>query len=964
MLTKLLRWISRPAVCRMVDDRLEAYLDGALSPAQSWAITAHLEECARCQALVGAESARLEQFRGLGGRPRVLSRHASVQIRHNVRRRMYWRYIMQQTQRSVQGFVVLGLLVVLAAGSYIWWQQQEKWTAVDDSRPPAVIGSATLTLAIPDGAAEHYRALAAAFMEEHEGITVQVESLSRLTGNSSNPARALAQSADLFPSGYAFAGDWQSLTLDLTPFAAGAAFDAGDFPAGLLYAPDGTIRHLPQEYTIYVVAYNKALFDNAGLSYPTPEWTWEEFLLLAMQLTQRYGDFTAQYGWADGLAGHVLVGAGLARPLLDYTASPPAPRLTEEAVVAAVNRYLDLYGENGVAPMPRSAVSAYSEAQNLIREQRVAMWLAPHSSLADHGQLDVGILPLPLVDGQDERRLYVFSRGFAVSAATQQPQAAWQFLEYLSRQPGLDENAAPARASVRQARNFWQGAEPQVAELVEKELVNAFELIEAPVRLALTQAVATVLLEEGALPETLAREQVALQQRFSGEATPLEFVTAPAIPAAGRILFIAEKNVEHFRLLARAFEEENPGLVVEVEPPSWTFFFGTGFRSLDRTRGGQADCFTYGPLQTEAEAARVLQLDALLELDTNISRDDFYTVALNAFMHDGALVALPYYFGSPLIGYDTSLFDAVGVPYPEVGWTIGDFLETAVALTSGEGSQKRYGFVPSISDYYDGWLFLHAFGVDLLDHSVEPPSVKLNTEQVAEVLRWYVALSQTYGVKPVYHTNLYDFAAARTIMGHHAERDSLFAARRGAMWWDDGTEVWGPRQTVTGGIEERQYTTFPIVPQAEAMVPMQVTGLYISAHTEQRQACWQWLAFLLEHDPGVSVPARRSVAQSEAFGLRAGPAAAVMLHNVELMSERQLTYPPEWMDLAGWYSIALTRALEAEMTVEEVLAVTQSEFELYRDCVIERELFAPANMRQRLVECAVPASPYVILGEE
>jgi ABC-type glycerol-3-phosphate transport system substrate-binding protein len=825
----------------------------------------------------------------------------------------------------------------------------------------------SLTLAVPNDVTERYRALVEVFMADNESVTVHVESMDRLTGSDPNPARALAQAADIFPSGTAFAGDWQSLTLDLTPLANTADFNANDFPAGLLYAADGTMRHLPAGIDVTFIAYNRALFDNAGLAYPTPDWTWEEFVSLATQLTQRYGDFTAQYGWADGLNPYGLVGAGLSQPLADYTISPPTSRLTDDEVVAAVTRYLDLFGDDGVAPIPRSAFSAPAETESLIRERRVAMWLAHNVTFDDYSSLEVGVVPLPIINEQAERRLYLFSRGFAVSAATQYPQAAWRLLEFLSQQPGYHEEIMPARASVRQAADFWYGIEPDVVSLVETYLDRSFALPYAPAREALRRAVVAALLEEMDLTGALVQEEMALQDGLAGETELLTAVVSESAPVAGRILFIMDGlNVDRDEALVQAFEDEHPHLRVELSAAQWTTFSGAAFRSMDRAYGGrQADCFAYDPLPTEAEAARVLELDALLELDADISRDDFYPIALNAFLRDGAVVGLPYYFQTPLVGYDTTLFDAAGVTYPEVGWTLEEFLETAVSLTTGEGQQKQYGYVPHQADYWDAWRFLLAFGVDLLDHSVEPPMANFDTPAVAEALRWYVALSETYGVKPVYVTNWYDRVRfGTTIMEHLAERRSLFLARRGAMWINDGTESEGAFSTPTAAIEERQYTTFPTVPGAEASLPATVTGLYISAETEQREACWQWLKFLMEHDTAFGIPARRSIAESEQFYLRAGSAADMMLQNAEQIHERQLEQPPEWMNLIWWYGVALTRAIEENVTAEEALAATQTEFKRYYDCVVERELFADRHMRERLVACAAPASPYIILSEE
>lgn len=835
----------------------------------------------------------------------------------------------------------------------------------EDQATPS--GSVNLMVTVPDAYVDRYRAFADVFMAENENVSVRVEGMNRLIGNDPDPARILAQSSDIFPSNVAFADDWQSLTLDLTPFANAADFDAADFPVGVLTAADGTIRHLPVGFDLFFVAYNKALFDNASLAYPTPDWTWEEFVSLAAQLTVRYGDVTAQYGWADGFNPLGLVGAGLSEPLTDYTTDPPSSQLTESDVITAVTRYLDLFGEDGVAFMPKDLSTASGETQSQINQRRVAMWLANSNEIASYTNLDVGVLPLPIVANQVERRLNLFSQGFAVSPATQHPQEAWRLLEFLSRQPGYHEDAMPARSSVRQAANYWDGIPSEVASLVENYLDDSFEFPHAPIRQALIQAVFVSLTEETDLLAAITQAESAVQQGVSIDADPLTSVVSSPVAevVTGNILFITDSaNFYRHQTLARAFEQENPTLQIEVESPQWIAFSGTAFRSMDRAYGGrQADCFVYGPLQSNAEAARVLPLDELLNLESAFKPDDFFPLTQNAFSYDGALVALPYQFTVPLIGYDPTLFDAMGVSYPQSGWTLDEFLEASLRLTTGEGDEKQYGYVPSRADFLDAWIFLHAFGVELLDRSVEPATADFTSPTVADALRWFVALSSTHGIKPNYGTTGYDLSPGSG-MENMADRGILFAARRGAMWWDSGSEIEGPGSSPTAAIEERKYTTFPVAPNTEVVLPVELTGLYISAQTEERQACWQWLVYLLEHDPGFGIPAYRPMAQSEEFRLRAGPAATVMLQSAEQTNQQQLEIAPEWMQLRRWYSIALARAMEGNLTAEEALLATQVEFETYRQCVIQRELFEPTDEQERVFECAAPASPYVILGEE
>ncbi|HEY7487081.1 MAG TPA: ABC transporter substrate-binding protein [Streptosporangiaceae bacterium] len=69
------------------------------------------------------------------------------------------------------------------------------------------------------------------------------------------------------------------------------------FPAARQAAatPDGQIYGIPALIDNLSLVYNKKLFDAAGVSYPTPNWTWDEFQSAARKLTD---PAKHQFGWA------------------------------------------------------------------------------------------------------------------------------------------------------------------------------------------------------------------------------------------------------------------------------------------------------------------------------------------------------------------------------------------------------------------------------------------------------------------------------------------------------------------------------------------------------------------------------------------------------------------------------------------------------------------------------------------
>lgn len=58
---------------------------------------------------------------------------------------------------------------------------------------------------------------------------------------------------------------------------------------------DGDLYYLPYSSTAWLVFYNKAIFDNAGVAYPTAPWTWEDYIRIAGQLTDRGNDIWGSY---------------------------------------------------------------------------------------------------------------------------------------------------------------------------------------------------------------------------------------------------------------------------------------------------------------------------------------------------------------------------------------------------------------------------------------------------------------------------------------------------------------------------------------------------------------------------------------------------------------------------------------------------------------------------------------------
>jgi multiple sugar transport system substrate-binding protein len=243
------------------------------------------------------------------------------------------------------------------------------------------------------------------------------------------------------------------VVLDLAPLAARVGADLADVAPPVLatFRRGDTLLALPKGYTPMLIAYNKDLFDRAGLPYPRDDWTWEEFRQTARALTRDTdGDGAAdQWGfWLDrrvflwiaslwSLGGDVLCADGSrASGCLDAPASVQAFRdLTGLAVRDSVTpRYFGL--RRSLGDQLRNFYSG-----------RVAMvpaghfWLPSFRPHVEAGRLRLGFVMLPHREGVAPVTV-IYASGFAVARNVRHKRLSVELAAFLA-----DSVAQAARAA-------------------------------------------------------------------------------------------------------------------------------------------------------------------------------------------------------------------------------------------------------------------------------------------------------------------------------------------------------------------------------------------------------------------------------------------------------------------------------------------------------------------------------------
>lgn len=267
------------------------------------------------------------------------------------------------------------------------------------------------------------------------------------------------------------------------------------------YYWEGTLMCIPQNLSSLAVYYNKKLFDEAGLDYPSDDWNWDEFLADAKALTKdNDGDGeTDVYGLGTDAvifraAPFIWMNGG---DLVDDPANPHALALDTPEAKEALEWFIDLQVVHQVVPDFVKEQAENSESRFI--SGRLGMFLNSRRGVPTYRQIedfDWDVAPLP--QGKSKSGI-LHADAFCLSAASQNKSAAWSFIEFANSVEGqtilaksgrtvpslksvaespafLDPNAKPANSRVFLDTIPYIRAVPIMETWVDIETVTSEEL--------------------------------------------------------------------------------------------------------------------------------------------------------------------------------------------------------------------------------------------------------------------------------------------------------------------------------------------------------------------------------------------------------------------------------------------------------------------------------------------------------
>lgn len=209
-------------------------------------------------------------------------------------------------------------------------------------------------------------------------------------------------------------------------------------PAVAPFYWDNRLMCIPQNLSSLVVYYNKDLFDQAGLAYPTDDWTWNDFLQTAQALTRDLdGDGTTdQYGLGTDpsifrVAPFIWQNGG---ELVDNPSNPRRLNLDAPASREAIQWFVELQTVHGVVPDAVAEEAENSESRFL--NGRTAMFLNSRRGVPTYRTItafDWDVAPLPQ---RVQRAGILHSDAYCMAASTPNKDAAWTFIEFANSTEG------------------------------------------------------------------------------------------------------------------------------------------------------------------------------------------------------------------------------------------------------------------------------------------------------------------------------------------------------------------------------------------------------------------------------------------------------------------------------------------------------------------------------------------------
>ncbi|WP_179032509.1 ABC transporter substrate-binding protein [Paenibacillus kribbensis] len=331
--------------------------------------------------------------------------------------------------------------------------------------------------------------LAEQFNAAHPNIEVKFEPIpSEGYGTKLTTSLAAGQAPDVFLVGegdyYKYVDKGVVEPLD-SYLAADPSFKLNIFQPDLInnMKIEGKQYYLPKDFNPLALWYNKRMFDEAQIPYPTDEWTWDDMIAVAQKLTKKEGNKYTQFGFNAGKWEYPIYtylwdyGTDIANE--DGTAAEGY--MNSDKTVAAMEKYVALsQGENRVSPTPLDSQTLGGDSSMFMTDKLAMMvtgrWVKTD---LDKSNVKYGSAMIPK-NADGTRSSIIASAGWAINASSTHKQEAYELVKWLSgadAQKLRSNNGKVLPATVKELEKV------KAKEVADKPVIEMMNFAKKPITL-------------------------------------------------------------------------------------------------------------------------------------------------------------------------------------------------------------------------------------------------------------------------------------------------------------------------------------------------------------------------------------------------------------------------------------------------------------------------------------------------
>jgi multiple sugar transport system substrate-binding protein len=235
--------------------------------------------------------------------------------------------------------------------------------------------------------------------------------------------------------------------LDLKPWMERDGVDPEDYIPALfeVFSNRGKTYGLPKDSAAWGMYYNKAMFDEAGLDYPAPDWTMDEFHQLAVELTRDEngnrasspsfdGDKIKQWGFA--FHDPTPAGSESSRPYIMalggdwYTEDGKQTRITEKPAIQLFEMFHQMRCVEKAIPTPADVLGQGDPFRAGLAAMAVSFHIMDFFSRQENVKFPYGVTFMPA--GPGGQYTSVGCSGWAVPAGAKYQEQGWELVKFLT----------------------------------------------------------------------------------------------------------------------------------------------------------------------------------------------------------------------------------------------------------------------------------------------------------------------------------------------------------------------------------------------------------------------------------------------------------------------------------------------------------------------------------------------------